>query len=283
MTTGTRSEPTARQRHFLDVMLLMIAADGVVRDEELAQLAQSVSEHAVFDGVGLEQIEGELMRAFAALQADGFDARIEAIADGLGDYRAQLLAFALATRICFADGQLATEELSLLKIFQRAFGLQDDHVVEVVSAVGEGGDLDGLIEELWQAETQLSVAQAQIEVMLLMASADGEIIEDEAKHLALAIASQEEFSALSEVELSQAVVKALARIASDGLTTRLSALRRSLPSEDDRLRAILNAYVMLVADGVVQPGETECLLRMKEVFELSDESMRYALATATKA
>ena len=115
----------------------------------------------------------------------------------------------------------------------------------------------------------LTREDAYIEIMLLMAFADGTLQEEEATLLANTVAHRDEFGNLSEQELADAVSRALDRLQGAPSRERLLALRQHLPSEEDRFKATVFAYSILVADGVVAPGETRCLLEIQEAFGLA--------------
>jgi len=279
-------EDATAHRPLIECMLMMGAADGVVQPEEVSRLARTVSGHPLFADFTLTRITSEISHAADRLVEDGFEARLAALAQGLQSYTSRLLALAFATGVSFADGKLADEELVLLKTFQRVFALRDDDVAEVVDAVQDpDADITGLVQRLWEdyQVNRLTREQAFVEVMLLMAAADGEVQKEEATQLALTIASREEFAAMSESDISSAVTGALGRIQSQGEEQRLNELAGLLPGEDERLKAMMFAYSILVADGVVAPGETACLARMQQVFGLSSEDLRHVLRSVTGA
>jgi len=265
------------RRLLIEAMLLMVAADGRIHDDEILQLGEAISQHAIFAEDDIDSVIDVLRDVFKRLAADGFDARLQALSDGLDSYRSRLLAFALATRISFADGDLDQAELDLLRTFQAVFGLREIHVQKVVEAVSVGSldTLDALVDELWQRERDSTLAneEALIEVMLIMAAADGEEQGEEATQLALTIANNERFQSLSENDIAVAVRGALDRIQSDGMSSRLAELKKVLVSMEDRVVAVRFAYQILAADGVLAPSERECLRQMQLAFELEDQQM----------
>jgi len=111
--------------------------------------------------------------------------------------------------------------------------------------------------------------EAYIEVMLLMAMADGELQEEEATQLAFTVANRPEFGSLSERQLADAVSRATERIQQAPARQRLAELARALPTEQERFKATAFAYSILVADGIVAPGETRCLLDIQQAFGLA--------------
>lgn len=263
------------RRLLIEAMLLMVAADGEIHDDEIAQLGQAISEHQIFEHETLDSVIDVLRTVFDELANEGFESRLRALADGLSTYPSRLMAFALATRISFADGDLDTAELDLLRTFQTVFGLKELHVQTIVDAVsvGDSARLDKLVADLWQGELSvvLTVEDALVEVMLLMAAADGEVQTEEATQLALTLANNDRFNSMSEDDISAAIGGALERIQSDGMPARLSALEKILKTEEERKTALRFAYQILAADGVLAPGERECLDQIRRSFGLSED------------
>lgn len=266
----------------IETMLLMVAADGTVKDGEMNELSRVVSEHPIFADFDTDAVAESFSRAFEALAVEGFEKRMEAIADALGTYHAQLLAFALACQVCFADGSIDETEFALLRTFQIVFGLSDETVSFVITHVQDRDSIDHIVDRLWKLYTeteQLDIQSIYIEVMLLMATADGIVQVDEMTQLAMTVASHEDFSGMTTADVSDAIQTALARIQADGTATRLSALSRQLVDVPERTKAMGFAYSILVADGVVAPGESHCLKQMQAAFRLSEEAMKRIVST----
>lgn len=280
------SPPTQPPRALMiEAMTLMIAADGVVADEEIFELSRVVAEHAIFAGTTSASVNRELRRSLQALAKFGFESRLQTLADGLPDYGMRLLAFAFAVDICFADGQLAAQELTLLKAFQAIFGLREEHVTRLVSAAQDRKDFNNVLQELGiQGDPRLlGRDEALIEVMLLMATADDEIQPPEVTRMALTVASRPEFKAMTEKQVGEAIEGALQRIQTHGLQSRLAELRLCLPDVADRLQALRFAIAILVADGTITISELDHLERMRVAFDLEEDqvaALKQELTTA---
>jgi tellurite resistance protein len=270
----TKKLPAPRSL-MIEAMTLMIAADGVVADEEILELSRLTSEHPMFGGTSPQAVTDTLKRALKALSKQGFEARIRALADGLPDYNMRLLAFAFAVSICFSDGQLAQQELNLLKAFQVVFGLREEHVTLLVSTAQDRPEFNRILQELGiEGEPYLLRRdEALIEVMLLMATADDEIQPSEVTRMALTVASRPEFKEMSEADVGEAITSALHRIRTHGLQSRLAELRLCLPDLADRLQALRFAISILVADGQVTHSELHHLERMRVAFDLDEDQV----------
>jgi tellurite resistance protein len=274
MSHASKKLPAPRSL-LIEAMTLMIAADGVVADEEILELSRLTSEHPMFAGTPASAVTDTLKRSLKALAKQGFEARLHALAEGLPDYNTRLLAFAFSVSICFADGQLADQELSLLKAFQAVFGLREEHVTLLVSAAQDRSDFNRVLFELGvEGDPRLLRRdEAMIEVMLLMATADDEIQAAEVTRMALTVASRPEFQEMSEADVGEAISSALHRIQTHGLQSRLAELRLCLPDAADRLQALRFAISILVADGQVTLSELNHLERMRVAFDLEEDQV----------
>ncbi|MEM8798823.1 MAG: tellurite resistance TerB family protein [Pseudomonadota bacterium] len=100
------------------VMVLVAAADGDMRDEELQRIGNAVKHLPVFDGFPEEMLMLASQECAELLAADGgLDAVRalvkDAIPDGISD-----TAYALACDIALADHRVAQEELRLLDMLR---------------------------------------------------------------------------------------------------------------------------------------------------------------------
>ena len=170
----------------------------------------------------------------------------------------------------------------LLRTFQIVFGLSDETVSFVITHIQDRDSIDHIVDRLWKLYTeteQPDIQSVYIEVMLLMATEGGVVQEDEITQLAMTVASHADFSGMNTSQVSEAIQTALARIQADGTATRLSALSRQLVDISERTKAMGFAYSILVADGVVAPGESRCLKQMQAAFRLSEEAMKRIVST----
>ncbi|MDX9723872.1 MAG: TerB family tellurite resistance protein [Myxococcota bacterium] len=264
----------------VEVMALMVLASGELSDQHVEQILACTLEHRAFAGMSDERLRTLFSRSLQRVQEIGLTKMFAEIRTALQDYADRLLAFAMATRICFADDILMDDELALLRTFQIEFGLRDAHVAQIVDAMQRQENMDELIGVLLEQvqRQRLSREEALIEVMLLMAAADGEVQPEEATQLAMTIASQEDFRDFGERQIDDAVRNALTRIQSDGIANRLSVLSRVLTDAPTRLKAMTYAYSILLADGILASPEGRCLRQMAKAFELDEQAMRQVLS-----
>jgi hypothetical protein len=132
----------------IESMYLMAAADGQVEKQELLQLSTSVREMLEAFGqsndaeLGLPLLKlNERLEAFASRLAEqGFERRLQDVAQRLGSPETRCLAFCLAAAVAFVDDQVALGEASAIDAFSEAFGLDADEsqylLREVVERLG---------------------------------------------------------------------------------------------------------------------------------------------------
>lgn len=100
-----------------EVMFLMLAVDGAIKDEELEVLRGSVRELTA-GIVRTKQIEDMAERCAELLGAEGADVRLKKAAEVLKrDETAKEAAFVLAAVMAFADEEVADEENAILNEF----------------------------------------------------------------------------------------------------------------------------------------------------------------------
>src|SRR5205814_8906401 len=102
------------------------------------------------------------------------------------------LAFGMAVAIALADEEIHPNELSLLKILERAFELTDEEVNSIVRCIKSGRPLEDLFPN--REEDRLV---AYVEVMALAIAADGRVSRAEARALAEAVVKSPELKGLT--------------------------------------------------------------------------------------
>lgn len=132
---ATERRELARAMATVEAGYLAVAADGEVASVELDALLDNVA--VVLGGAlsrdELAQVVDELE---AGLDADGLDARIDALGAALGpdDRRG---AFALACVVSLCDGETADEELDVLGRLAEAFELPEDEANAVFNELAD--------------------------------------------------------------------------------------------------------------------------------------------------
>jgi hypothetical protein len=119
-------------------MFLMAAVDGDISEQELAQLAASVDAFADMAGHSVRIDPGPLLSQMRdALEKDGWNQRLVAVASRLRDPEARAFAFRLAAGVAFVDDFVAHSEAAALEAFASAFALSADDSQEILYDVRE--------------------------------------------------------------------------------------------------------------------------------------------------
>lgn len=259
-TTG--HEPEVRL--FVETMLLMIAADGQVEAAEMAQFLHEVRSRPELAELTQTCIDEHVDAAFAAIEADGIPKRIAAIAHGIRDREQRMAATTMAIAIGMDSDGLATAEATLLRMLANAFELDDDDIAAAVRAA-QKGKVEGALAG------HGSVQQYYVEVMMLMAAADGDFDPSELDVFAERLATHPAFDELTPETAGVYMERALQRLAEESVEARLDAIDDALVGQEVRETAFRLAVEMCLADGSADPHERELLKLLRDRFHLTDE------------
>lgn len=120
-----------RERLYAETMVLVSAADGVVKEHELKSMLENMAGDPVFKDVSLDAAERYLADAVQDLANDGLPQRLTVLARGLSTHAQRVKAFRLAVRIAYSEGKPTEAELRTLDLLQATFGLADDEVARI--------------------------------------------------------------------------------------------------------------------------------------------------------
>ncbi|MDP1917080.1 MAG: tellurite resistance TerB family protein [Myxococcales bacterium] len=109
-----------------ETMVLVGAADGVVREAELMTMFENLAGDPVFRDVSRPAAEAALKAAITNLAAEGLPRRLAVLARGLTTGAQRRKAFQLAVRVAKSEGGPRPSELRVLELLQSTFGLADD-------------------------------------------------------------------------------------------------------------------------------------------------------------
>lgn len=113
---------------YAETMVLVGAADGVVKESELLAMFENLAGDPVFHDVARPAAEQALRNAITSLAAEGLPRRLSVLARGLTTRSQRRKAFQLALRVANAEGAPGKPELKVLELLQSTFGLSDDDV-----------------------------------------------------------------------------------------------------------------------------------------------------------
>ena len=112
---------------------------------------------------------------------------------------------------------------------------------------------------------------ALIEVMLLAATADGELSIEEVDQLQKCLLEVDELW-LTRIDLERRLSDAHERIIDAGRAVRLAAAKRILSDLDARQAALELAIRVMAADGIIRTSEREVILETAEALGLDREN-----------
>ncbi len=121
-----------REQLFAETMVLVSAADGQVKQEELNTMLENLAGDPVFKEVTSDAAQQYLRDAVVNLSAEGLPQRLTALAHGLSTHGQRSKAFKLAVRVAYASGKPSPAELRVLDLLQATFGLADDEVARIM-------------------------------------------------------------------------------------------------------------------------------------------------------
>jgi tellurite resistance protein len=119
------------ERLYAEVMVLVTAADGELKEPESRALVESFASDPLFEDVGPERAQAFVSDAVAALSTQGLPSRLQTLAHGLSTHPQRLRAFRLAMKIANASGSPSAGELRILDLLQATFGIADDEVERI--------------------------------------------------------------------------------------------------------------------------------------------------------
>lgn len=121
------------ERLYAEVMVLVSAADGRVKEAEMRALVENLASDPLFHAVSAERAQGFITDAVSALVSEGLPQRLQVLAQGLSTHGQRLKAFRLATQVARAEGSASPAEQRILDLLQATFGLDDDEVARLTA------------------------------------------------------------------------------------------------------------------------------------------------------
>ncbi len=260
------------RRWVIEAMVLGAAADGEFDRRESDEIIRVVAENAEFIGMSMDELKVDLERAFEGIVKDGIPVRLHALAGALPRYAHRVLAFRCAVKIAFANGELATEEISFLREMQKVLGISE---ADVTRAFDEGQGpiaMDALPQEIEPVE-------AYLDCLLMAAAADKELRDEELAAIIAFVISRDEFDGIDEDHLRDYINERLRSFATGGIAARLESLIGDLVSVTERENAYGLAVSMALADGELADEEKSFLIQLRHALAMDEEHAARILST----
>jgi uncharacterized tellurite resistance protein B-like protein len=119
---------------FAAIVLIVVAADGYLSDEEISLLNTVLGRMQLFRSYSAEVMRRMFDKLSGILKRDGFEklfnAALQTLPHDLYD-----TTFAIATDLVLADGQVSEEEENLLGSLCRALEIPDDTVSQIINVM----------------------------------------------------------------------------------------------------------------------------------------------------
>jgi tellurite resistance protein len=116
------------------IALCAIAADGVITEEEAAGLGTTLSRMNLYSGMSNRDVNKIFEKLIKVVRGQGVEQLMTlsatAITPGL-----RPTAFAIATDLLMADGNVAPEEKRFLEKIQKSLDVNDDLAVKIVEVI----------------------------------------------------------------------------------------------------------------------------------------------------
>jgi uncharacterized tellurite resistance protein B-like protein len=133
----SNADEVAFGRHALatfDAAFLMAAADGVLSDAELDELAELLAE--LTDHNATDDDLGRLLDTFAnALEQLGMDERLASLAEALDTPDSRRIAFVVACGLSFLDGNVHEAEEALFAKLADALAIPQDEATQLLDEI----------------------------------------------------------------------------------------------------------------------------------------------------
>ncbi|OPY30914.1 MAG: Tellurite resistance protein TerB [Methanomassiliicoccales archaeon PtaU1.Bin124] len=123
-----------KEEAFAAVSLAAIAADGVITEEEANGLVISLIRMKMFRGYNGNQMNAVLSKDINIIKKEGLNALIGKAKESLPQDLCET-AFAVATDLALADGEIANEEKEILQKIQVALGVPEDKAVNIIEVM----------------------------------------------------------------------------------------------------------------------------------------------------
>lgn len=112
---------------FCDAMYLMMAADQQITAAERDVIRGALRE--LDDRIRSRHVERMITASAEALVRDGWEKRLQALAEAIGDDRARAdAAILLAAAVAYADGEIASAENDVMAMLMEALGVDEEHM-----------------------------------------------------------------------------------------------------------------------------------------------------------
>jgi tellurite resistance protein len=123
-----------KEESFASISLAAIAADGMITEEEAQGMIVGLARMKLFAGYGGNQMGAMLNKLVGIVNKQGLDALLNMAKAGLSPEMRET-AFAVATDLALADGEIAAKEKEILTKLQRDLEIPEDRAVNIIEVL----------------------------------------------------------------------------------------------------------------------------------------------------
>lgn len=131
---GSEAAELDPREAFSAVMLVTVAADGHISDEEAETVINVSNRMALFKNQTANDFNQMMNKLIGLLKKHGPDTLLQRAFAGLPKELRET-AFAVAADLVFADGSVESDEKELLETIQRAMGISDDLALKILEVL----------------------------------------------------------------------------------------------------------------------------------------------------
>lgn len=133
-TKDAESTKLSKEESFAAVMLAAVAADGVITEEEANGMVVGMIRMKLYAGYNGNQIGAILNKIVGIIRKQGIDALVSQAKESLPQELRET-AFAVATDLALADGEIANQEKDILTKIQLALEIPEDKAVNIIEVM----------------------------------------------------------------------------------------------------------------------------------------------------
>lgn len=123
-----------KEESFASIALAAVAADGMITNEEVQGLVTSLVRMKTYAGYNGNQMGAMLNKIAGIMQKQGLDALLTMSKETLPQDMRET-AFAVATDLALADGEIADREKDILTRIQQGLGIPEDKAVNIIEVM----------------------------------------------------------------------------------------------------------------------------------------------------
>lgn len=133
--TGQGSDSTLnKQEAFASILLVTVAADGHISDEEAQSFNTVINRMQLYRNVNGDQFSHMMDKLIGMLKRHGHKELLNRAYQSLPD-DLRLTAFAVCTDLVFADGTVEDEEKETLENIQASLKIPEDKALQIIEVI----------------------------------------------------------------------------------------------------------------------------------------------------